>query len=270
VQFLRVGFAISERRSCRALGMARSSYRYQSVARDQSALRQRLRDLAAARVRYGYRRLHILLQREGWPVNNKRVYRLYKLEGLGLRLRRKAKRVSSSRLPQVPAQQAGERWSLDFVSDRLGDGRRFRVLTLVDNVSRVSPALEADFSLSGARVVQVLERVAPVWGIPQRIAVDNGPEFISKALDTWAYRHGVQLEFSRPGKPTDNAFIESFNGHFREECLAQHWFASLAEARQTIEAWRIDYNTVRPHRALGQQCPAAVFEIARAASNPGP
>jgi putative transposase len=266
VQFLRVGFAISQRRACQALGLARSSCRYRSLARDQGALRIRLRDLAAARVRYGYRRLHILLRREGWVVNHKRVFRLYRLEGLGLQRRRKPKRVSAGRLPHPPAERAGERWSLDFVSDRLADGRSFRVLTLVDNVSRVSPALEADFSLSGARVVQVLDRAVPRWGRPQRVAVDNGPEFISKALDAWAYRHGVQLEFNRPGKPTDNAFIESFNGHFREECLAQHWFDSLAEARAIIEAWRVEYNTKRPHRALGQACPVAAFEMDRSPS----
>jgi len=147
---------------------------------------------------------------------------------------------------------------MDFLTDSLLDGRRFRVLTLVDNVSRVSPAIEAGVSLTGERVVAVLERLRHTIGVPRRIAIDNGPEFISKALDAWAYQNGVQLEFSRPGKPTDNAFAESFNGHFRAECLDQHWFASLEEARQIIEAWRVDYNTERPHRALKQQTPAAV------------
>jgi putative transposase len=182
VQFLRVGFQTSERRACNALGMARSSCPYRSVAEDQTPLRMRLRELAAVRVRYGYRRLHILLRREGWPVNSKRVYRLYKLEGLALRRRPKTKRVSAPRSPQPTAEQPGERWSLDFVADRLADGRRFRALTLADNVSRVSPAIEADFSLPGTRVVAVLDRIAQVWGIPKRIAVDNGPEFISKVF----------------------------------------------------------------------------------------
>ena len=146
---------------------------------------------------------------------------------------------------------------MDFLTDSLLDGRRFRVLTIVDNVSRVSPAIAVDNSLTGQRVVAILERLKQTVGKPERIAVDNGPEFFSKAVDTWAYRNGVHLEFSRPGKPTDNAFAESFNGHLRAECLDCHWFASLEEARQTIEAWRIDYNTERPHRALGQQTPTA-------------
>ena len=239
-QFFRVGFRVSERRACRLAGVARSSYRYRSVAADQTPLRLRLRDLAATRVRYGYRRLHVLLRREGWQINHKRVYRLYREEGLAIRVKRRKKLASASRVPPPPATRPLERWSLDFLSDSLVDGRRFRILTIVENVSRVSPAIEAGASLTG-----------------ERVAVDNGPEFISKALDAWAYRNGVQLEFSRPGKPTDNALAESFNGHFRAECLDCHWFASLEEARQTIEAWRIEYNMERPHRALGQKTPAA-------------
>jgi putative transposase len=146
---------------------------------------------------------------------------------------------------------------MDFLTDSLADGRRFRVLTFVDNVSRVSPAVGVDFSLTGERVVSILEGLRQTAGTPKRIAIDNGPEFVSRALDAWAYRHGVQLEFSRLGKPTDNAFAESFNARFRDECLDQHWFASLEEARQTIEAWRVEYNTERPHRSLGQQTPTA-------------
>jgi putative transposase len=257
VQFFRVGFRVSARRACRLAGVARSSYRYRSVAADQTPLRLRLRDRAATRVRYGYRRLHVLLRREGWQINHKRVYRRYREEGLAIRVKRRQKLTSASRVPPPPATRPLERWSLDFLSDSLVDGRRFRILTIVENVSRVSPAIEAGASLTGERVVRLLEEVRATVGLPQRIAVDNGPEFISKALDAWAYRNGVQLEFSRPGKPTDNAFAESFNGHFRAECLDCHWFASLEEARQTIEAWRIEYNTERPHRALGQKTPAA-------------
>jgi putative transposase len=256
-RFFRAGFRVSERRACRLAGMARSSYRYRSQAADQAALRLRLRDLAAARVRYGYRRLHILLRREGWRVNHKRIYRLYREEGLGIRVKRRRKLASAPRVLPPPATKPLERWSLDFLSDSLVDGRRFRVLTVVDNVSRVSPAIAVGVSLTGGRVVQFLEGLRAAVGVPQRIAVDNGPEFVSKALDAWAYRNGVRLEFSRPGKPTDNAFAESFNGHFRAECLDCHWFASLEEARQTIEAWRVDYNTERPRRALGQETPAA-------------
>jgi putative transposase len=256
-QFFRVGFRVSERRACRLVDVARSSYRYRSQATDQTELRLRLRDLAATRVRYGYRRLHILLRREGWRVNHKRVYRLYREEGLGIRVKRRKKLASASRLLPLPATKPLERWSLDFLTDSLANGQRFRVLTIVDNVSRVSPAIAVGFSLTGEGVVAVLERLKGTIGRPERIAIDNGPEFISRALDTWAYQNGVQLEFSRPGKPTDNAFAESFNGRFRDECLNQHWFSSLEEVRQTVEAWRIEYNTERPHRALGQQTPVA-------------
>jgi putative transposase len=208
----------------------------------------------------------VLLQREGWRVNHKRVYRLYREEGLGIRVKRRRKRTSLPRLRPLPAEQPHERWSLDFLTDSLVDGRRFRVLTIVDNVSRVSPAIEVGPSLTGERVVAVLEQLRTTVGRPRRIAIDNGPEFISKVLDAWAYRHQVQLEFSRPGKPTDNAYVESFNGHFRAECLDQHWFASLEEARQVIERWRIEYNQERPHRALQQQTPAAFLASWRPSS----
>jgi putative transposase len=269
VQFFRAGFRVSERRACRLAGAPRSSYRYRSVAADQTPLRLRLRDLAATRVRYGYRRLHVLLRREGWQINHKRVYRRYREEGLAIRVKRRKKLTSASRVPPTPATRPLERWSLDFLSDSLVDGRRFRILTIVDTVSRVSPAIEIGVSLTGERVVTLLDRLRSTVGVPQRIVIDNGPEFISKALDAWAYQNGVQLEFSRPGKPTDNAFAESFNGRFRDECLNLHWFASLEEVRQTLEEWRIEYNTERPHRALGQQTPAA-WEAAWAPAQKAP
>lgn len=190
-------------------------------------------------------------------MNHKRVYRLYRQEGLSLRLKTRKKRVSGLRPLKVEAQAPNEHLSMDFMSDRLADGRRFRVLTLVDNFSRVSPALEADSSLTGDRVVQVLERVAMQQGAyPKVISVDNGPEFVSKALDAWAHRNGVKLLFSRLGTPMDNAYVESFNGRLRDECLNQHWFASLTEARQVLESWRIEYNTERPHSSLGDRTPA--------------
>jgi putative transposase len=237
--------------------MHRTRYRYRSRAQDQGPLRQRIREIAAVRVRYGYRRVHTLLRREGWPVNVKRVYRLYRLDGLSLRLKARKKRVSAPRAVPLPPQSPNEQWSMDFMSDSLYDGRRFRVLTLVDNMSRESPAIVVDRSFSGTRVVAVLNRLEATWGVPQSIQVDNGPEFSSKALDDWAHRHRIKLVFSRPGTPTDNPYIEAFNGRFRAECLDQHWFASLEEARQIIEAWRIDYNEVRPHTALDHQTPAA-------------
>lgn len=211
-------------------------------------------------MRYGYRRLHVLLRREGWTVNHKRIYRLYRLEGLALRRRCRRKRTSATRVIPPQASRPNERWSMDFVTDTLASGQRFRALTLVDNVSRVSPAIEVGISLTARHVVQVLDRLKATHGLPQRIAVDNGPEFISKALDTWAHENGVQLEFSRPGKPTDNAFIESFNGRLRHDCLNQHWFHSIAEARTIIDAWRVDYNQHHPHSALGYRVPATVAQ----------
>ncbi len=239
------------------VGVSRSSHRYRSTASDQTALQMRLRDLAAARVRYGYRRLHVLLRREGWHVNHKRVYRLYRQDGLSLRLKTRKKRISALRVVQPPAQAPNQHWSMDFMTDSLYDGRRFRVLTIVDNMTRESPAIAVDFSLPSKRVVAVLDHLARVQEMPQVLYVDNGPEFVAKALDDWAHRHGVKLAFSRPGTPTDNPFIEAFNGRVRQECLDQHWFASIEDARITIEAWRVEYNTVRPHTALQHLAPAA-------------
>lgn len=220
----------------------------------------RIRDLAAARVRYGYRRLHVLLQREGWSVNHKRVYRLYQQEGLSLRLKTHKKRISASRVLQPSPTAPKQRWSMDFMSDSLYDGRRFRILTVVNNRPRESPALEVNRSFAGQAVAEVLERLAQTTGLAKMIQVDNGPEFVSKALDEWAHRRQVKLAFSRPGTPTDNPFIEAFSGRFRQECLDQNWFESLGDARIIIEAWRMDYNTVRPHTALDQLTPAAYKE----------
>jgi putative transposase len=256
-RFLQVGFRVSERRACRVIGYRRSSYRYRSRAKDQTPLRLRLRELAAVRVRYGYRRLHVLLRREGWQINVKRVYRLYRLEGLSLRLKTRKKRVSTPRAIPTPPQAPNEQWSMDFMSDSLYDGRRFRVLTLVDNMTRESPVLAVDSAFSGQRVAALLNRVTCMTEPPKVIQIDNGPELSSKALDDWVHRHGVKLDFSRPGTPTDNPYIEAINGRLRSECLDQHWFASLEEARQIIEAWRIDYNEVRPHTALDNQTPVA-------------
>ena len=236
------------------LKLQRSVYYYHHRRDPQTELRLRLKDLAAARVRYGYERLHTLLRREGWQINLKRVYRLYHEEGLSLRLKTKKKRISGRRVPLSRPAAPNECWSMDFVHDRLADGRPFRVLTLVDNFSRVSPAIECDFSFNGPRVVAVLERLKEN-GLPQTIKVDNGSEFISKVVDAWAHRNGVKLEFSRPGKPTDNAYIESFNGKLRTECLDQNWFASLQEVKEKLNAQRKEHNTQRPHSALNFQTP---------------
>jgi putative transposase len=238
------------------LGFPRASLRYQSVRDDRAELRIRLRDLAAVRVRYGYRRLHLLLRREGYLVNHKLVYRLYCEEGLTMRAKRPRRHRSSQvRQQRQPASRPNERWSMDFMTEQLFDGRCLRILTLVDNFSRESLAIQVGRRFTGDHVVTVLEEVIWKRGIPNTIQVDNGPEFISKSLDLWAWSHGVQLDFSRPGKPTDNPFIESFNGKFREECLNQSWFLSLGDAQEQIDVWRQDYNHQRPHRALGGRTP---------------
>ena len=264
---MEISYQVSERRTCKALAFPRSTVRYLSVAEPQEHLRMRLRDLAAGRVGYGYRRLHILLQREGWNVNHKRVYRLYREEGLGMRKRPPRRRVACIKREIRPtATRKNECWSMDFVSDQLYDGRRIRVLTLVDNHTRESLALHVGQRVRGMDVVRVLESVVDEHGLPGSIRVDNGPEFISKDLDLWAYWNKVKLDFSRPGKPTDNAFIESFNARFRLECLNEHWFLTLDDAREKIEAWRRDYNEQRPHSSLGN-VPPAEFARRRIPSN---
>ena len=247
---------MSERRVCRAIGLSRSSCRYHGRADEQAALRIRLRDLAYSRASYGYRRLHILLKREGWRVNHKRVYRLYRLEGLMMRPKKHRRHASARRrMERVEAMGPNEGWSMDFMSDELFNGERIRLLTLVDNFTRESLAIEVDRQLGGHRVVEVLQRVCQARSLPKTIRVDNGPEFISKVLDQWAYLNGVELDFSRPGKPTDNAFIEAFNGRFREECLNENWFLSLEDAREKVEAWKEEYNRRRPHSSLGNLSP---------------
>lgn len=255
-------YDVSERRACGTLRVWRSFYRYRSKTGDQAILRHRIREIAAIRVRYGYKRIHVLLRREGWKVNHKRVYRLYCEEGLNLRRKRPKRHVSAAvRVGQPMAQCPDEFWSMDFVSDALFNGRRFRALTVVDNFTRESLAIEVDQGIRGDRVVQVLKNLEYSRSLPERIYCDNGPEFVSKVLDKWAYEKGVMLDFSRPGKPTDNAYIESFNGRFREECLNTHWFLSLAEARDKIESWRRDYNESRPHMSLGYLTPVEFAEI---------
>jgi putative transposase len=236
---------------------SRTSHRYLSRAPEQAILRKRIRELAEVRVSYGYKRIHVLLLREGWKVNHKRVYRLYRMEGLAMRTKKPRRRhVSIRNRTDVPAAVAPNQvWSMDFMHDELFNGDWIRLLTLVDNFTRVSPWIEVDRSLTGKRVVEVLNRVAFERGLPKTIRVDHGTEFTSKALDQWAYANGVELDFTRPGKPTDNAFIESFNGRVRQECLNENWFLSLEDARQKVESWRQDYNNERPHSALGQLTP---------------
>ena len=253
VKKLQVSYEVSERRALLAAGFPKSSHRYKSVKDDRADLRIRIRDLAASRVHYGYRRLHILLQREGWKVNHKLVYRIYKEEGLTMRRKRpRRNRSCQIRESRTRPVHSNERWSMDFMADQLYCGQRFRLLTLVDNFSRVSLAIRAGKRMTGDHVVQILEGVTKIHGFPKAIQVDNGPWFISKSLDWWAYWNKVKLDFSRPGTPTDNAFIESFNGRLRQECLNQHWFLSLDDAQRKLDDWKIDYNHKRPHSSLGQ------------------
>jgi len=244
-------------RACRLAGFSRTAWYKRSTARDQSALRLRIRELAMARPRFGYLRIHVLLRREGWRVNKKRVRRLSRLERLQVRMRvRRRKHMALHRGPAPVPTGHHQRWSMDFVHDQLFDGRPFRVLTIVDQWSRESPMLEVGFSLTGRSVVAVMERLRPVTGLPASITVDHGTEFMSKALEAWAYYRGVQLDFTRPGKPTDNSHIESFNGRLRDECLNVHQFLSIEHAQATIDAWRRDYNERRPHSSLGHLTPA--------------
>ena len=262
-------FGLSVRRGCRLVGLWRSTQQYHAHRADETPIRRRLRELAEQRKRFGAPRLHVLLRREGLIVNHKRTERLYREEGLSLRRRKRPRRAAGVRVRLPQAQRPNQRWSMDFVQDRLASGRRMRLLTIVDEYSRECPAIEVDTSLPGLRVTQVLERLAEGRGLPELITVDNGPEFAGTVLDAWAYRQGVQLHFIQPGKPVQNAYIESFNGRLRDECLNEHWFSTLAEAQRLIEAWRQDYNTVRPHSALGNLSPEAfVRSVSHAPSTP--
>lgn len=242
--------------------LQRSVYYYKTTRDDQLALRARIKEIAAVRVRYGYQRIYILLRREGWFINHKRVYRLYQQEGLSLRHKKPKRHVSAVTRDKSPiAMKKDECWSMDFVTDQLFDNHRIRALTIVDNFSRECLNITVDYSLKGEDVVNVMQSIYRQFGrIPKRIKVDNGSEFISKALDKWAYENEVQLDFSRPGKPTDNAYIESFNGSFRDECLNAHWFMSLEDAQKKIETWRQDYNEFRPHSSLNNMTPKEFLE----------
>ena len=246
----------SERRACRLVSLSRSRWQYHSLRGDDALLRTRLRELAAAKPRWGYQQLHVLLRREGRMVNHKKVLRLYREEGLAMSRRRRKKHVAIARVPLPKPSARTERWSMDFVSDALFDGRPFRCFTLVDDFTRECPAIEVAHSLPAWRVIHVLERVGAERGLPKSIVCDNGPEFAGKALDRWAYEHGVTLQFIRPGKPIENAYCESFNGKLRDECLNANWFASLGDAQRVIEEWRCEYNEERPHKNLGRRTPA--------------
>ena len=252
---LEAKFAMKKRRACRVIGLAPSTLYYRSRRPERAEVRARLRDLAAQRPRWGYRRLHVLLHREGHQLNHKLVFRLYRLEGLAVRKKKRKRMTASLRVVPPPPTRPKQQWTMDFTQDSLASGRQFRTLNLIDAFTRECLGIEADHSLTGPRVVRFLDRMVEFHGKPEVIRIDNGTEFTSSAVDAWAYRNGVRLDFITKGKPTENGHIESFNGKFRDEGLNQNWFIHLDDARLKIEAYRVDYNEVRPHSSLDNMTP---------------
>ena len=251
-------YRISERHAARLVKLAIGTLRYQSRKVFDEVLRHRLRELAGTHVRYGYRRLTVLLRREGWHVNAKRIYRLYREEELIVRTKQRRKMARRRPVPSGVASRPNQCWSMDFVSDKLADGRSFRILTVVDQFTRECVGLEADRSMTGMKVAQALERAQLERGsLPESITVDNGSEFSGRALEAWAMANQVRLCFIRPGRPVENGFIESFNGRLRDGCLNVEWFSSLDDARQKLAKFREHYNHQRPHSALADRTPAA-------------
>jgi len=251
VEYVRDHYGISSRRACRLVRLNRSVLYYRSRKDPQVTLRARMREIAQTRVRYGYRRIHVLLRREGWDVGKNRVYRLYGEEGLQLRNKLpKRRKMVVTRRERYRPRRTNQAWSMDFVSDQLVDGERFRVLTIVDVFSREALAVQVGKHMRAENVVEVCNKLVSQRGAPKRVFTDNGSEFAGRIFDLWAYHHRVRIDFGRPGKPTDNCFIETFNGSLRDECLNVHWFETLDDAKEKIEAWRRDYNESRPHQAL--------------------
>jgi putative transposase len=259
-------YGVSERRSCRLFGLARSTWQYKPRRASDTELRERLRVRAAQLPRYGYKRLYRRLRRSGEMVNHKKVYRLYREEGLMVRKRARKRLVRRAEKP-VTAVKPNERWSMDFTSDQLSDGRRFRTFNVVDDCTRECLAIEVYRSIPGWLVARVLDRLVDERGRPGVIVCDNGPEFISRALEIWAEEQQVKLHFIEPGKPVQNCYVESFNGRFRDECLNEHWFTSMQDARSIIAAWREDYNNVREHGALAGMTPAEYRRAVESAEN---
>jgi putative transposase len=247
-------YQVSERRACELNGMDRSSYRYEPQPDRDTQLRTRLTELARQKPRYGYRRLGILLAREGETVNHKRLLRVYQEAGLAVR-RRERKRLERGRVGMPLWSRPNQEWAIDFVMDSLATGRGIRALTVLDDFTKESPAIEVDNSLSGPRVTRVLDRVIEERGLPEGIRLDNGPEFTSRYFVAWAAGRGIPLIYIQPGKPVQNSYIESFNGRFRDECLNTNWFENLSDARRKIEAWRSEYNQQRPHSSLAYRTP---------------
>lgn len=249
-------FDVSARHAQRIVGLSRGTAHYKSK-RNDDALRGAMKRIAAERRRFGYKRIAIMLRREGHRHNLKKIYRIYKEEGLMVKHRKGRKRATGTRLPLPKSDSINQVWSLDFLSDALSDGRRFRILGIMDQCSRECLTLVADTSIGGARVVRELAMLVDRYGKPLCIVSDNGTELTSRAVLIWAQQQGIEWHYITPGKPRENGFTESLNGRIRDECLNEHVFESLAYARQLIEAWRQDYNNVRPHGSLGHQTPAA-------------
>jgi putative transposase len=271
VEHLRGVYGMSERRACSVVVLHRSTARYPARPDRDVALKNRLQQLAETRTRWGMPMLHTFVRREGLVVNHKRTERVYRELGLSLRRRRRKKRPSHLRVMMPVPTEINKRWSMDFVFDQLTTGRRLKCLTLGDDFSREALAIEVAHSLTGSGVVQVLERIVAERGAyPECIVMDNGPEFTGAVLDEWAHRNGVKLDFIEPGKPVQNAFRESFNGKFRDECLDQNLFHDLPDARLKIEAWRVEYNTVRPHSSLSYETPERFAEKHLARQSPDP
>jgi putative transposase len=255
VRGIRQAYQLSEKRACGLVRITRWINRYQSRRAPQDHLRQRLRELAGNRPRYGYRRLTVMLQREGWKVNTKRVYRIYREEEMGVRTAKRKKRSTHLRVPLPEPKGPNQRWSMDFVSDRLADGRWFRILTVVDQYTRECLCAHADRSQTGDKVVVQMQRLVALRGTPESITTDNGGEFAGRAMETWAYKNAVKLDLIRPGKPVENGYIESFNGRLRDECLNGEIFFNVADAREKLDRWRRDYNDHRPHSSLADRTP---------------
>jgi len=270
VALLRSQFGMSERRACAVLTVDRKMIRYRSRRPADTELRSRLRDLAAERRRFGYRRLFILLRREGERSSLNRIHRLYREEGLAVRRRKGRRKAIGTRAPILVVAKPNARWSLDFIHDQMANGRRFRILNIVDDVTRECLAAIPDTSISGVRVARELTLLIARRGRPGMIVSDNGTEFTSNAILAWSQDHGINWHYTAPGKPTQNAYVESFNGRMRDELLNESLFISLANARAVISNWAHDYNTNRPHSSLGYQTPAVHAEILKAMGSASP
>jgi putative transposase len=257
---------LKKSKASRLVGLCRNTLGYKPKPDKDEVLRSRMKELAEKRRRSGCQMLHLMLKREGLVINHKRTERIYSEERLALRIRRRKKLASQGRIEISKSNRRNELWAMDFMQDGLHNGRRIRLLTVVDTYTKESLRIEVDTSIRGIRVAEILSQITCLRGLPENIIVDNGPEFVSNAMDEWAYERGVKLHFIRPGKPVDNAYIESFNGRLREECLNLHWFTSLSHAKTVIEEWRNDYNQQRPHTSLNGLTP---YEFAGLAENRG-